>query len=73
MKEKSEAEVKVKQRSKTRTISGIEFEIPILEIVCEKCNAANYFYDDDPEPFYCDECGMKLKNYSLQTAKSYYP
>ena len=55
----------MKMKPKTETVDGKTFEIPVLEVFCEKCEecgTANYFYDDDSPPFRCDNCGAEFKN-----------
>ena len=37
------------------------FEIPELELFCEKCETTNFIYDDMKPPYKCDNCGAELE------------
>ena len=45
---------------KTKTINGKTFEIPDMELFCEKCGTTNFIYDDMKAPYLCDDCGAEL-------------
>jgi hypothetical protein len=46
--------------SKVVEVNGKKFEVPELELFCEKCGTTNYFYDDNKPPYYCDNCKNPL-------------
>ena len=39
----------------------IHFDVPNVELFCEKCETTNYFYKDNLSPFLCDVCGIELE------------
>jgi len=41
-------------------VNGKKFEVPDLELYCEKCGTMNFFYDDDAPPYNCDNCKKPL-------------
>jgi ribosomal protein S27E len=38
-----------------------KFEIPDMELYCEKCETTNYIYSDMKPPYKCNECGSVLE------------
>ena len=49
------------KKPKTQTINGKTFEIPDMELYCEKCKTTNYIYCDMKPPCKCDNCGAELE------------
>jgi ribosomal protein S27E len=39
----------------------MKFEIPHLELYCEKCDTSNFIYSDMKPPYKCDDCGSFLE------------
>jgi ribosomal protein S27E len=48
------------KHEKTITLNGKTFEVPELELYCEKCETTNFFYSDNKPPYKCDNCGESL-------------
>ena len=53
------------KKSKTVAVGGKTFEVPELQLLCEKCGTTNYFYSDNKPPYHCDNCGKELKTEPL--------
>ena len=51
----------IADKPKTITINGKIFEIPNVNVLCEKCGTTSYFYDYDRPPFRCEKCGIVFK------------
>jgi Zn finger protein HypA/HybF involved in hydrogenase expression len=42
------------------TLNNKKFEVPEFELYCEKCGTTSFFYDDNKQPYKCDNCGKLL-------------
>ena len=50
------------EKPKTITTGGKTFEVPDMELFCEKCETTNYIYSDMEPPYKCDNCGAELQD-----------
>jgi ribosomal protein S27E len=48
------------KHEKTITLNEEKFDVPELELYCEKCRTTNFFYSDNKPPYKCDNCGELL-------------